>query len=274
MDALELLKTWPSWARAGAETILASPAWRMQVRFGSGHGVMTVGEAFPDALCLDIAFDGEPFVLALSDTSLYPDLHALWTRRADLPREIVLALIEKECGDVLTMLENLVRRQLSITGISEATSVAGRSYAVAVPGGAFGFALAFPPETVQAFARLENLDASHPAIREMTRAARADYAVLMLTEEERQALKPSDLLLLPETFPTKASWIVGAPSEGAVRLLSAAETEISFGAFADDRLPAIPPPDALRLVEGGRTLFAGELTRVGDVAALRLLPPP
>lgn len=271
MDALELLKSWPGWARAGAETILSSPAWRMQVRLGTGHAVMTADGPGEDALCLDITFDGEPFVLALYDSPLYPDLHLLWSRRAELPREIVLALVEKECGEVLAMLENLVRRQLGVKGISE-SAPAGRSYAVSVPtGGSLVFALDFPPEALQGFARLENLDTNHPSIRELTRPARVDYTSLMLTEEECRTMAAGDFLLLPENFPSTASWTVEPPAEGPVHVVSAAETEISFGAFADDDLPPIPPPSVLVLAEGDRTLFPCELTVLGEAKAIRIL---
>lgn len=269
MDALELLKSWPTWSRAGAETILSSPAWCMPVRVGDARGVMTAGGPADDPLCLDITFDGEPFVLALSDSTLYPDLHLLWSRRAELPPEIVLALVEKECGEVLAMLENLVRRQLGVKGLS-ASAAEGRAYAVSVPSGSIGFRLAFPPETLQAFARLENLDPAHPSIRELTRPARVDYTALMLTDEERAAMKPGDFLLLPEDFTSTQAWTVEPPAEGAVHLLSADETPIAFGAFADDNLPPIPPPSVLVLAEGDRTLFPCELSSVGEAKAIRI----
>lgn len=271
MDALELLKAWPAWSRAGTETILASPAWRMPVQVGVARGVMAVGQVPDDPLCLDITFDGEPFVLALDDSALYPDLHLLWSRRRDLPCEIVLALVEKECGDVLTMLENVVRRQLGVKGLSQ-SAPAGRAYAVSVPSGSFGFMLDFPPTTLQTFARLENLDPVHPLIRGLTRSARVDYTMLMLTEDERATMKAGDFLLLPENFPATQAWIVESPSEGALHLLSAGETPIAFGAFADDKLPPIPPPSALVLAEGDRTLFSCELTVLGDAKAIRILP--
>lgn len=270
MDALEVLKAWPAWTRAGAETILASPAWRMPVRVGDARGVMTAGASSEDALVLEVTLDGEPFVLALFDSPCYPDLHLVWSRRSELPREIILALVEKECGEVLTMVENLARRQLGIKGISEAAPQ-GRTYEVALPTGAFGFAMAFPPEALQTFARLENLDTAHPSIREQTRPARVDYTALMLTEEERAAMKPGDFLLLPDNFPATQVWTVEPPAEGAVHLLSADETEIAFGAFVDDALPPIPPPAGLVLVEGSRTLFPCEDATVGDARAIKLI---
>ena len=113
MDALELLKTWPGWANAGAETVLASPAWRLSVRFGEETGVLRLGvEALSDTIDLDITLDGEPHVLSLADSSLYPDLHVLWGTRAGLPPEILLALVEKECGDLFFMLEKSTRRMV------------------------------------------------------------------------------------------------------------------------------------------------------------------
>lgn len=271
MDAVELLKNWPTWSHAGAEAILASPAWRLQVRVGNEKGLMTIGGACTDALLLDITFDDAPAVLALADSELYPDLHLLWAKRADLPPEVLLALVEKECGGVLSMLENLVRRQLGVKGLSAAAQPAERVYTVTLGAGAFAFSVALPTETLQTIARLENLDVQHPSIRALTRPACADYTALMLTAEERAALVPGDFLLLPENFPATQAWTLEPPAEGAIHLVSRETTEISFGELADDRLPPIPPPAALNLVEGARTLFPCELSCVGDAPALRII---
>ena len=270
MDALELLKSWPDWSRAGAEAILASPAWRLPVRYGTEQGVMTVGGTCADAILLDITLDGEPNLLALADSPLYPDLHLLWSKRADLPREVLLALVEKECGGVLAMLENLVRRQLGVKGLAESACPSDRVFTVSVGAGACSFGLDLPLPVLQEIARLENLDVRHESIRTLTRPASVDYTALMLTDEERASVAPGVFLLLPENFPATQTWTVDPPAEGSVRLVSRATTEISFAAFADDRLPPVPPPEDLALVIGSVRLPC-ELTRVGDARAIRII---
>lgn len=268
-DVMELLKGWPTWAHAGAETILASPAWRLPVRYGEASGVMTVGGACDDVLVLDITLDGEPYVLALADSSLYPDLHLLWTQRANLPQEVLLALVEKECGGVLAMVENLVRRQLGVKGIAEAATCPTRAYTVALPDGAFAFAIDFPTATIQAMARLENLDVTHESIRTLTRSAYVSYAVLMLTEEERTALKPGDFILLPENFPATQAWTTEPPEEGTVRVISRENGELTFAALADEALPPIPQPESLALALGA-TRLPCELVKVGTAPAIKI----
>ena len=112
MDAVALLKTWPDWEHASLETVLASPAWRMPVRYGETVATLVRAAAVPDdPIALAVTFDGTPAVLALADSALYPDLHLLWSRRADLPSALVLALVEKECGNLFALLEKLFRQR-------------------------------------------------------------------------------------------------------------------------------------------------------------------
>lgn len=282
MDAQNLLKSWPMWSKAGAETILASPAWRLPVRYGEKQGVMTIvpsAEVSADCLAaeairLEATLDGEPFTLALADTPLYPDLHLLWSKRSDLPPEIVLALVEKECGGVLEMLEKILRRQLGLKGLADSsatTSSVARVFRVTLPDGTLDLSLSLPPEVLPQLARLENLDTGHASIRELTRPAYLDYTVLMLTEEERQALAPGSCILLPENFPATQAWAVEPPEEGSIHLVSRATTDISFAAFADDSLPPVPPPESLVLSLGADSRFPCELTRVGDAPAIRIM---
>ena len=96
MDAYELLRKWPAWEKANAATVLASPAWRMPVRFDGRDAKLRIGaspESF-DAVRLRVMFDGERHVLDIFDSASFPDLHKLWAKRDALPEEIVLALVE------------------------------------------------------------------------------------------------------------------------------------------------------------------------------------
>ena len=272
MDGLELLKTWPGWARAGAETVLASPAWRLPVRLDGGEdAVMRFGAApLADTIDLDITLDDEPHVLSLADSPRYPDLHLLWDRRDGLPPEILLALLEKECGPVFTLLENATRCLLGVKGLASAPSADARVLEVEAPSGTFAFALDLPPGVRTSFGCLENLDTSHPSIRELTRPARVDYCSLILTEEERQAMSAGDHLLVPESFAGTQRWTVDAPADEAVHLCSPDFREISFGSFADDALPDIPEPSGFVLVCGDRTLGTCSPSRLGLARTIRI----
>lgn len=271
MDALELLKSWPGWSRAGAETVLASPAWRLPARMGAETAVMRFGaEPLADTVDLDITLDDEPHVLSLADSPRFPDLHLLWGRRAGLPPEVLLALLEKECGDVFALLEGATRCLLGVKGLAAAPSPEARVLEVQAASGAFAFALDLPSAVRTSFGRLENLDASHPSIRGLTRPARVDYGALMLTAEERGEMSAGDYVLVPEDFAGTQRWAVDAPADEAVHLCSPGTTEIAFAAFADDALPPVPEPTELALVQGGRTLGSGTLSRLGLARAVRL----
>ena len=271
MDALELLKTWPGWANAGAETVLASPAWRLSVRFGVETGVLRLGvEALSDTIDLDITLDGEPHVLSLADSSLYPDLHVLWGTRAGLPPEILLALVEKECGDLFFMLEKSTRRMVGVKGLAAAPAESARRMDVGLSAGTLSFALDLPPDVQALWGRLENLDVTHPEIRNMTRPARVDYCVLMLTDDERAVMASGDHLLVPDEFTGTQRWIVDAPADESVHLCSTTSQDISFAAFADDSLPPIPAPGEFSLVLKDQTLHACSPSHLGGARAVRI----
>lgn len=271
MDAVALLKTWPDWEHASLETVLASPAWRMPVRYGETATTLVRADALPDdAISLAVTFDGTPAVLALADSALYPDLHLLWSRRADLPSALVLALVEKECGNLFALLEKLTRRLFGVTGFADAPGA--RSYAFAVAGlpAPLAFALDLPAELLPVFGDLACLDPAHPSIRGAVREIRADYGALAVTDDELAALAPGDFLLSPGE--TAAQWLTAPPADGAAHVLAAAAQTATFAAFADDALPPPPPPaEGLLLVRGGRHYAVLAPDRVGEAAAYRVM---
>lgn len=264
MDALELLKTWPGWSNAGAETVLASPAWRLPVRMGETVGRLTLGtDSLTDTIDLDVTLDGEPHVLSLADSPLYPDLHLLWNVRAGLPSEVLLALLERECGPLFSMLEGATRRLFGVKGLASAPSPAARRMNLDLPAGTLSFALDLPPEVLTMWGRLENLDVGHSVIRAQTRPARVDYCSLMLTEGERSAMASGDHLLVPETFANTQAWMVDDPADEAVHLCSAEFRDISFAEFAEDSLPPIPESSEYSLMLKGQELRKCRLSHLG-----------
>ena len=271
MDAVALLKTWPDWEHASLETVLASPAWRMPVRYGETVATLVRAEAVPDdPITLAVTFDGTPAVLALADSALYPDLHLLWSRRAGLPPALVLALVEKECGDLFALLEKATRRQFGVTSL--APTLPARSYAFAVEGlpAALAFALELPAELLPVFGDLACLDPAHPSIRGATREIRADYGALAVTDDELAALAPGDFLLC--SGEPMARWLTVPPTDEAAHVLAAAAQTATFAAFADEALPPpSPPSEGLVLVKNGRPYAALAPDRVGEAAAYRVV---
>ena len=273
MDALTLLKGWPSLRNAGAESLLASPAWRLTSRKGSSAVTLTQAETLPDdALVLAVTLDDEPCRLALVDSPAFPDLHRLWSHLRDLPEALVLALVEKECGALFTQVEALTRRLFVLKGLAGSREGL-RPFSVRGEDFAFDFGLELLPTLAATLGRLENLDPSHPSVRALTRPVRATYGLLLVSDEELAALKPGDFVLLPENFGATAKWETreALDANEALAVAAAEESELSFAAFADGDFPPLPEPAELELTRNGKLLFRATRTQVGCAAALKIL---
>ncbi len=302
MNTLDLLSYFPPVCDWSPEQILASPAWAMPCRLGSEEGrLVSDGALLPaDPLCLAVRFADDSATLALTDTPLFPELHALWPSRADVPGPILLALVEKECGPLLQLLENAAGRQLSIDGLADpASGGAGDSPDRLVPfsllrasGEAlFSFALTLPPSLVEAFGALRNLDTAHPSIRELSLPAVVQLAEPTLSSADLDSLAPGDHLLLPEVQPSpggsgdspdgqalscptatllidsrlaaSSSGLAPWADPGTLRIVLADPTAITFGDLADLASEGSGglPPDRLSLREGSAlSLLRGPAT--------------
>ena len=272
MDAKDLLKTWPDWQRAGAETILASPAWRLPARLGAeSSGELTVTADLPDdPIVLSVTLDGEAHTLVLGDAAAYPDLHLLWKRRAGLPAEVLLALIEKECGDLFSLIENVMRRQFALKGLADSVPAELRVFLFTCGETALRFGLDLTPALVTQLGTLDALDPAHPSIRALTRPYRAVEGRIALAEDEQSALVPGAYVLLPESFDAERRWATEdelAASEGALAV-ACGTTEISFGAVADGTFPEIPPLGEVEILLRGSRVARAAVTQVGDVTGL------
>ena len=274
MDANELLREWPDWAKANAARVLASPAWRLETRFGGEPARLTrCANLSAPSVVLDVRLDDEPHMLTLGISPLFPDLTLLAGNLPDLPKEVLLALAEKECGPVFQLVEDVFKRQLSIVGLSDAAIEAASASCVAfaVDGAAGGatFALDLTPEMAQRLGSLANLDATHATIRSLTRPAFACHAVLALTEEERAALSVGDCLV-PEAGQTP-QWLLDLPTDDQVRVLADEAGTLTFAQLADDALPPVPPAATLTLRHRGQALAHVEPTRLGTAFAFRVV---
>ena len=290
LDLLSALSPFRDWSPA---EILASPAWAMPCRLGTEEGrLVSEGALLPaDPLRLSIRFADTPATLALADSTLFPELHALWPSRSDVPAPILLALVEKECGPVLQLLENAAGRQLAIDGLAEAgPEQAGASSAELRPfillrssgESLCTFALTLSPALVEIFGTLRNLDASHSSIRDLALSAVVQIAAPVLSTADLDSLAPGDHLLLPEAAsPDGATFLVAdrlaASAEGVVpwsdpgtlRIVLSDPVTITFGKLADavsGGAGDLPRPlregAPLALVRGPATLANGRLSSV------------
>lgn len=268
LEPEELLRQWPDWRKTSADKVLASPAWRMEVTFARQKDRLVVdheGEA--DEIYLSVTLDETPHVLGIRDSERYPDLHLLWTKKATLDRNIVLALIEKECGALFVLLEHVFGHELKVTGLSEEAPAGHR---VAFKTSVYAFSIDMSSEMRLALGDLSYLDPRHDSIRAMTRRARADYAVFTLTEEAIATLAEGDVVPLGADYLSSATWNLEGFSEKEIHVVGAEDISLRFADFADDTLPKVESSDRLLLVKGDRTLAEGELFDLGGVPCFRL----
>ena len=277
MNAIELMEKWPGIAGADAATIFGMDAWALGVSY-AGNDATLVKDATRerDVIGLEVKFDDEVHFLSIAVSDDYPELSKVWEQKAKLPNEILLALVEKECGALLQTLENAARRQLSVVGLVPredvgAKNVAAQAFALRDADGmtVCDFALSLSPNILAEFGRVENLDANHESIRTLTRPARAEYAAFSLTDDELKGLAAGDHLLLPEIGSQPAKWLTGdEKADDLVHVLGPDAAAISFAAFADDALPEPPQASALVLLHKGRAVAEGRLVRLGEQPAL------
>ena len=275
MNREDLIEKWPGIAGADAAAVFGRDAWAMPVGYNGNDATLVKDETRErDVIGLEIKFDAERHFLGLAVSDAYPELSKVWTERTKLPDEIVLALVEKECGALFQTLENAARRQVSVVGLADreaakAENVKAQAFALRDAEGetVCDFSLSMSPALLEEFGRVENLDADHESLRTLTRPAQVEYAAFTLTDDELKDLAAGDCLLLPEIGAEEPQWVTEPAADDLVHVLSAATTELSFGDFADDLLPEPPPASTLVLVRKGRTVAEGRLTNLGAQSA-------
>ena len=293
MKPLEILSELPQWAKATADNLLASPAGAMPCRLGEQNCTMRLDALRPsETLDLLVRLGTEEHVLGLCDSENLGELHAVWPTRAEVPEPVLLALVEKECGMLLQLIENAVRQQLSIVGIApsprdpDEQALFAQIYS-AEGGPVCSFSLSSSTTLVSALGQLRFLDATHPAIRDCMLSADMEFATFALPTTDLAALAPGDALLLPElgTLPPRKvvaerflvseNGVIGWKDDGALRVLATEPIAMTVGELLDlavgnatsptsQSLPANTP---LRLVRFGKTLAVGRLDVVGTQQA-------
>jgi len=268
MNAQALLKTWPGVEKANAETLLGFPSWRLETEYDGRAAVIRHGDVLSSTVDLAVTLDGESHRLRIGDSEAFADLHRLWARRTELPENLLLALIEKECGGVLQTLENVARKQLSVKGLATGEAGGDKPFVLCSEGIEIPFALDLSPALVIEWGRIDNLDVAHQSVRDLTRPIRVDYSTYDLSADETSRLAVGSVLVM--SADAVPSWRLMVPSDDLVHVLSADETLVSFGSVADDEWPSVPAPDRLTIILRGRPYATAEIARLGAVPAVKL----
>lgn len=289
MKPTEIISALRPWANASAADLIASPAWTMPCRLGEHNCTLRLDAMRPaETIDLLVRFGDEEHVLGICDSPSLAELHAVWPSRADLPEPILLALVEKDCGPLFQLLENTVRRQLGVVGLSQSAPDPATKLLCAQVRSAEGesivsFSLTSSPAIVTALGQLRFLDAAHPAIRDSELSCEVEYAAFALSATELSALEPGDALLLPEVGTmsprqvVEARLIVGEggvtewKDDGTLRVVAPEPVVMTVGTLTDlaigNATPSAPTllPDntPLRLVRFGKTLASGRLDSIG-----------
>lgn len=281
MKASEIIASLPKWANATSDEIVVSPAWTMPCRLGETSCVMRLDAPRPvDTIDVAISLEDEVHVLSLVDSAYFSDLHRLWSSRADVPEQILLALVEKECSPLLQLVENATRRQLKIVGLAKEVPLDRLCARVTSAEGEdiLSFSLTATPSVVRTFGRLNFIDASDSSVRDTAVSSVTELAAFVLSAADLASLAVGDVLLLPEVgtvaprlivdgrFVVDGNGVAPFKDDGMLLVLDAESREITLGEVLDHAkspsAPSAPTPTALRLVSSGRTVAFGRLDRL------------
>ena len=282
MKPFEILSSLPQWSGLGPDAIIDSPAFAMPCRLGDENVTLVLDATHPaDTIRLSILLEDEPHVLSLARSPRFKELDAIWDSRADVPEPILLALVEKDAGPLLQLIENVVRRQLKLVGLAGPGDADARTVFVQVAD--FNFSLTRSATLTAAIGKLRNLDLAHESIRSAVLPAVTEYAAFSLAPSDASGLSVGDAVLLPEMGSVPARIVVdgrfvidanGVSRYNAgdiVHVFDATGKDITLGELFDaaetPRAVEATPSGTLRLVAGNKTLAAGRLDRLGDQPA-------
>ena len=288
MKPFEILSSLPQWSGLRSDAIVDLPAFALPCRLGDESATLLLGAMHPaDTISLSIRLEDEPHVLSLARSPRFKDLDVIWDSRADVPEPILLALVEKDAGPLLQLVENAVRRQLKLVGLAEAESSDAPMLFAQVED--VVFSLTRSATVTAALGNLRNLDFMHESIRSVTLPALTEYAAFSLTSSEASGLSIGDAVLLPEMgtvparlvadgrFAVDANGVTRYNAGDLVHLFDATAKDITLGELFDaaetPRTVEATPSGALRLVAEGKTLAVGRLDRLGTQSAFIVETP-
>lgn len=282
MKPLEIVAALPQWKNLAAGEIVDSPAFAAACRLGEETRTLRRAEVTPavsQMLSLSVTFGDMPHMLSIGRSSRFPELDKLWDSLAEVPGAIVLALVERECGILLQMLENAIRRQLKIVGLAPAGEAPADMIAFQTED--LTFAVTRSDIVTGALGTLRNLDLEHECVRSALLSAQAEYAAFALSDADFSALATGDALLLPEIgtiaprmvvdgrFAAVDGGVEAFADDGRYRIFAAESATVKLGDLLDGTLSATVPAEntQLELVRKGKTLARGRLGRVGEQLA-------
>lgn len=288
MKPFEILSALPQWSGLGPDAIVDLPAFALPCRLGDESATLVLGATHPaDTIRLSIRLEDEPHVLSLARSPRFKELDAIWDSRADVPEPILLALVEKDAGPILQLVENAVRRQLKLVGLAGAESPDAPVLFAQVED--VVFSLTRSATVTAALGNLRNLDFTHESIRSVALPAVTEYAAFSLTSSEASGLSIGDAVLLPEMgtvparlvvdgrFAVDANGVTRYNAGDLVHVLDATAKDVALGELFDaaeaPRAIEATPSGALRLVIEGKTLAVGRLDRLGDQSAFIVETP-
>ena len=283
MKPFDILSSLPQWSGLGHDAIVDSPAFAMPCRLGDESATLVFGAIHPaDTINLSILLEDEPHVLSLARSPRFKELDAVWDSRVDVPEPILLAIVEKDAGPLLQLVENAVRKQLKLVGLSESGSPDPSAVFAQVSD--VVFALTRSNTVTSAIGNLRNLDLTHESIRSVVLPSVVEYAAFALSSEDSAGLAVGDAVLLPEIGTAPARLVVDrrfALDENGVfrydagdlvHVVDVTPKDISLGEIFDAAETPHPveakPSGALSLVVKGKSLAVGRLDRLGDQPAL------
>ncbi|MBP5790944.1 MAG: hypothetical protein J6W80_01620 [Kiritimatiellae bacterium] len=286
----EILAALPQRATAKADSILASPAWAMPCRLGETSCLMRLDALRPaDTLDVTIRLENERHVLSIFDTLCFPELHAIWSVRTEVPSPILLALVEKDCGPLLQLLENAARRQLKVEGLADEAAgpdefLCAQLYSGNSP--LLSFAITRSQSLVAAFGQLRFVDVSHASVRETPVSAEVEIASFVIPATDFASLSTGDALLIPECgtvpprlvadgrFAIDQNGVSRFADDGRFRIVETKPQAMTLGEIFDAAASSAPELRStamqmpLRLVRNGKTLATGRMDRVADHPAM------
>ena len=271
MVANEKLAEWPELAKLTAEEICAHPAWRIICEWRDEPCVMRRATMKPrDIAALSIRLNGKECFFGIPDREAFPDLHELWAVKRDLPANLLLALVEKECGEMFQILENALKAQVALVSLdSPEKRIACEAFEIVAMDGSVRarFVLEMLPEVLAEFGRLRHLDQTHASIRSLEKPMQAMYAEFRLPEDDVASLAAGDYLLLPELEVSKGEWIERIEDDELVRVVAPRASGIKFSEFADGVMPELPSPSSVEMMVGARLFARGRMDVLGIVPA-------
>ena len=275
MKPIELLQQLDEFKALTPADILSHPAWSVPVTWNEAPAALHADAVVTsETINLAVRLGNEDCVLGLVPSEAFPELSELFPARAEVPPPIMLAVVEKEAGPLFQMLENALRRELSVQGLAETPAEGARTFQVAVaddPSASTpSFTLALTDALVRELGDLRYLNAEHPSIAENKVAMEVAYAEFDLSADELAGLAPGDYLLLPEMSTEKPGRVCrpGTLPSDRLRIVASELANVPFATALQEDLRCAPVgTDDLVLMLGERRIASGRLSKLGEQPA-------